>query len=259
MDDLLNNFADQSIKSPIEEDYIYHFFDSSPAGSGSNRPVRPAPAAPAIDNNDPFFDIEDPVSLQATGGANEDERDYNADIDDDDNDDYEHRHSKASRFDDYPETPASDAAYIGKSRVMDDTDDLDRSFRNQNGGTLKTNGVNSRKKSEHVEPSLAPSDSEEEMDGFKQHLRRLHRQDSERDELLAVCPPPPARFILTLESANPAQQQLHQENLDLKRILKESVPGSNSRAEAAERSLFEIRKSLVGLAIKVVPTRFANS
>ena len=76
---------------------------------------------------------------------------------------------------------------------------------------------------------------------------------------LPYVPPPPARFILTLESANPAQQQLHQENLALKRILKESVPGSNSRAEAAERSLFEIRKSLVGLAIKVVPTRFANS
>lgn len=48
-----------------------------------------------------------------------------------------------------------------------------------------------------------------------------------------------------------AQQQLHQENLDLKSILKESVPGSNSRAEAAERSLFEIRKSLVGSLTRV--------
>lgn len=38
----------------------------------------------------------------------------------------------------------------------------------------------------------------------------------------------------------------------MKRILKESVPGGNPRAEAAERSLFEIRKTLVSLANKAV-------
>ena len=36
----------------------------------------------------------------------------------------------------------------------------------------------------------------------------------------------------------------------MKRILKESVPGSNSRAEAAERVLFEIRRSLVSSLTK---------
>ena len=62
----------------------------------------------------------------------------------------------------------------------------------------------------------------------------------------------------TLEPAKRAQQQLHSENRDLKNLLKDSAPGSNSRAEAAERSLFEIRKSLVSLAIKALTVEFAN-
>ena len=40
--------------------------------------------------------------------------------------------------------------------------------------------------------------------------------------------------------------------MDLKRVLDESLPGGNPRAEAAERNLFEIRKSSVSLAIKAV-------
>ena len=55
----------------------------------------------------------------------------------------------------------------------------------------------------------------------------------------------PFRLLSILVPANYAQQQLHREILDLKSRLKESVPGSNSRAEAAERSLFEVRRSLV--------------
>ena len=61
-----------------------------------------------------------------------------------------------------------------------------------------------------------------------------------------------------MKSANPAQQQLHQENMDLKRTLREIAPSGNPRAEAAERSLFEIRKTFVSLAIKAVPVRFAD-
>ena len=53
-----------------------------------------------------------------------------------------------------------------------------------------------------------------------------------------------------LKSTDPIQQQLHQENITLKRALKERVPGSNPRAEAAERSLFELRRTIVSLAIK---------
>lgn len=44
----------------------------------------------------------------------------------------------------------------------------------------------------------------------------------------------------------------------MKRVLKESVPGGNPRAEAAEQSLFEIRKALVSLAIKAVNVKFSN-
>ena len=46
-------------------------------------------------------------------------------------------------------------------------------------------------------------------------------------------------------ATEPSQQQLHQENQELKGALKQTVPGGNARAEAAERSLFEIRKTIV--------------
>lgn len=46
--------------------------------------------------------------------------------------------------------------------------------------------------------------------------------------------------------------------MDLKRALKKSIPGGNPRAEAAERSLFEIRKTLVGLVVNAGPLRFAD-
>ena len=64
--------------------------------------------------------------------------------------------------------------------------------------------------------------------------------------------------VLSSTSANPVWQQLHQENVDLKRALKKSTPGGNPRAEAAERSLFEIRKTMVCLAIETVPLRFVR-
>ncbi len=60
-------------------------------------------------------------------------------------------------------------------------------------------------------------------------------------------------------SADPAQQRLHQENVDLKKVLKESVPGTNRRAEAAERNFFEIRKNLVSSAIEAVLVQFTNA
>ena len=77
-------------------------------------------------------------------------------------------------------------------------------------------------------------DAQDELNVFAQHLQRLHRQDMERDELLT---------------------QLHQENRDLKRALKKVTPGGNPRAEAAERSLFQIRKTMVSLASKTLPLR----
>ena len=61
-----------------------------------------------------------------------------------------------------------------------------------------------------------------------------------------------APHSLPLHSADPTQQRLYLENIDLKKALKEQIPGSNMRAEAAERSLFEMRQTLVSLAIGAI-------
>ena len=186
MDDLLSNFVDQPSESPIENGYIYHFLGDSPVGSEHDRPVRQAPAASAAPgNNDPFFHVEAPVSRQATVSGKEDEGDYNADIDDDDDDVYEPGHRKALQVDNYSEISASEVTHNGRSLLVDDTDDLDRSFPDHKGGTLTANRVDSGKETGDVEP-LPVSDSEQEMDDINQHLRKLHRQDIERDELLKV-------------------------------------------------------------------------
>lgn len=63
---------------------------------------------------------------------------------------------------------------------------------------------------------------------------------------------------LVLEAADSMQQQLHQENVNLKRALKESVPGRNPRAEAAERRLFEMRKTIVSLAVQAFPSELGS-
>lgn len=188
MDDLLSSFADQRIESPVEDSYKYHFLGDSPVGSEHDRPVRQAPAAPAaFDDSDPFYHVEAPVSRQATVSAKEDEGDYNADIDDDDDDVDVRGHSKASQLDEYPEISTSEATYNGRRLLVKDTDDLDRSFPDQNRGILTNKSVDSGKDSKDVE-SLSPAMSgiEQEMDGIEQQLRRFHRQDAERDELLEV-------------------------------------------------------------------------
>ena len=149
-DNLSNNITDQTIQSPTEEGYIYHFVNGSPAGSGHERLICADSDIPAstltqtqvpltngaikshtdfeeIDpvttasagKDDTFFDIEK-ESHQSIGDENTDEADYNTDIDEND-------------------------------------DDL---------------AVN--------------NDRQNDLDGFAQHLRRLRRQDMERDELLTV-------------------------------------------------------------------------
>lgn len=188
MDDLLSNFADQRIELPTEDGYIYHFFDESPVGSEHDRPVRQAPAAPDTpDNSDPFFQVEAPFSRQATVSGAEDEGNYNADIDEYDDDIHEHGHSEASQMHYYPTISASEATYNGRPLLMNDTIDLDRSFPDKNRGTLTIKGVENRKESGDLEPlSPASSDGQQKMDDIEHHLRRLHRQDIERDELLEV-------------------------------------------------------------------------
>ena len=189
MNDLLSNFADQnfadhSIESPTEDCYKYHFLNDSPAGSEYNRPVRPTAATSAgPSNQDSLFEIEDPASKQDIGGQNEDEEEYNADIDDID-EDYERGHDEA-----YHEHPTNGTSYKEKSLLENETDDPDRSFHSQNRGPFETHNFHSTEKPENVERNSALSDHEQDVDGFKQHLRRLHRQDFDRDELLIVCSP----------------------------------------------------------------------
>ena len=254
----MDNFANHNIEtpnndSPSEDEYKYHFVNGSPAASEHDRPVNSAAATSAGPSNQKlFFNIEASTPQPTTGRENEDEGDYNADIDDDDDDDdddFERGRERASRFDVYQENVTMNASDNGKSLFVNNTYHLSRSFRTQNRRSLESNDVEKKIESDDVEPYPALSNDEHESDDFKQQLRKFHRQDCERDELLAVCPPSERVLFSTLKPANHAKQQLHQENLDLKSILKESVPGSNSRAEAAERSLFEIRKSLVGLRL----------
>ena len=189
MDDLLSNFtghnfADHSIESPTEDGYKYHFVNHSPTGSEYDRPVRPTAATSAGPiNRDSLFDIEDPASHQATGSQDDDEEDYNADIEEN-ADDYEPERGEA----DY-EQPTSGTSYNEKSQLGNERNDLQRSFHSQDRGPFETHSINSGKKPENVEPDPTPSDHEQNLDGLKQHLRRLHRQDFDRDELLFVCSP----------------------------------------------------------------------
>ena len=183
MDDLLNSFANANMDSPTEDSYKYHFLGGSPAGSEHDRPVHPAPAISAGPNNhDSILDSGTPALHQATGSVNEDEADYNADIDDDDDDDdYGYGRNEPSR------SEASRPIYNDKSRLENDNNNLGHAFYNQIGGASDLHGVNTMKKSGDVEPSIALSDDIQESDGFNQYLRKLHRQDLERNEFLAVC------------------------------------------------------------------------
>ena len=190
MDDLLNNFAHQRtqshtderfaqqiLESPTEENYIYHFVDGSPEGSEHGRSHQPAAAASAeMRNSDPFFHIEDADSPQATGGENEDERDYHADIEDDDEDDYIYERNGTSNFDDYHHninTESANPDRLSHWQLQYPTFEM-RAPENKaaNSETLKL-------------PSVL-GDKEQEADSLSQHLRQLHRQDIERDELLMV-------------------------------------------------------------------------
>ena len=191
MDDLLKNFANHNMDSPTEDSYKYHFLGDSPAGSEHDRPVHPAPAIPAgPSNHDSILDIGTPALHQATGSVNEDEVDYNADIDDDyDDDDYEYGRNEPSRLEACRRDLASRPIYNEKSRPENDNNNPGHAFYNQIGGAFEVPRVKTMKKSGDVEPSIALSDDVQESDGFNQYLRKLHRQDLERDELLAVCHP----------------------------------------------------------------------
>lgn len=171
MEDLLDNFASQSLDSPSEEGYKYHFVNGSPTGSQHARPA--ATASPASVGPSP----------QATGGEKEYEGDVDNDDDDDDDDENE-------RYDADLEG-TNGASYPQNARF----EDIDYHSFEPHGASSGANYGN-------AEISLSPSD--DGWDGFALHLRRLHRQDMERDELLTVGVPssPLVESVLTLPNSN---------------------------------------------------------
>ena len=200
MDDLLDNFANidspnidsPNVESTSEEGYIYHFVNESPPPLEHNRPVHHITAAEP-NNKSSFFNIESPPSYHSTGGENEDEGDYNADIEDEDDDDDVFRRGlhRASRFGAYRESSTIGASDNKNLLFMNNnTTSLDRSYQRRNDGIIELHDLSGRKESEDIKPSSALSDNEQDSDNFEQHLRRFHRQDLERDELLAVRPLP---------------------------------------------------------------------
>lgn len=201
MNDLLDNFANQGLDSPTEEDYKYHFVDGSPAGSQHETSIDlTATALPRPSNEDPFFSID---SHQDISDENEDERYYNADIDEDDDELRRGEASldEASPDEAYRKKPTNKASYPSKPPFETDKD-LNQFIHGPDHGAFPTYGANSREVYSNVESSLAVSDDEKNgLNGFAQHLRRLHRQDIERDELLKVRALPSARLLMT----NPSQ------------------------------------------------------
>ena len=196
MDDLLDNFANidppPRIESP-EEDYIYHFVDESPAPLEQNISVHHTTAAEPNDYTS-FFNIQSPPPYQSTRGENDDERDYSADIDDDDDDDDDDGDDdvfgrglhRAPQFGSHPENTIVDTSDNGEPLSMINIASLDRSYQRTNDRFIELHDLSGRKESGDVKPASALNDDEQEFNGFKQHLRRFHRQDIERDELLAV-------------------------------------------------------------------------
>ena len=177
MDDLLMNFANQSIESPSEEEesYKYHFTNGSIAGSEHAVQVGPAAAAPAaLNHHDPFPTNGVSSNQKGTSFDAEDEANYNGDIDDDDDDEYGREQATDTRVHHPP-------------------------LHNKDYSAPQTHGVERGATNGNLKRSSASSDEGENgLDGITQHLRRLHRQDAERDDVLIVRALPSASNFATL-------------------------------------------------------------
>ena len=194
MDDLLDNFANNDppprVESP-EENYIYHFVDESPAPLEHSRPVHHTTAAEP-NNYTSFFNIESPTPYQSTRREIDDEGDYSVDVDDDD--DYDDGDDdvfgrglhRASQFGAYPENPIVDTSDNGEPLSINNITGLDRSYQRTNDRFIELHDLSGRKESGHIKLASALDDDEQDLHGFKQHLRKFHRQDIERDDLLTV-------------------------------------------------------------------------
>ena len=192
MEDLLSTFADQSMESPSEESYKYYFIDGSPAGSEHAMPISRAATAPAGSSHDDQFPANEASSNQkGISSGVEDEANYNADIDDDDDDDeygceratheVEYVHQNENPIDVGSHNERSVTEYNTNSKVFN-------AFQTYSVKSGATNG--------NVEqPSAYSGGGQDGLNGFAQHLRRLHRHDVERDEFLTVRALPPASIF----------------------------------------------------------------
>ena len=207
MDDLIQSFVPPEAESSAEGDYIYHFVDDIPEVSVHGTDVLPIASASAVPSSlDPFFVIETPDSEQTTGGKVEDERDYMADMNNDDIE-HEHRVNEGSQVEAHPNLMGSGSGDPGRSSRKLDYPVLNTEVRHpgqslgkveypplntgvrdpgQSLGRVEYPPLNTEAGNGALDRSLALSDSEWEEHGFTQNLRRFHRQDSERDELLEV-------------------------------------------------------------------------
>ena len=187
MDDLLNSFAHQSIdpSTEPEEEYIHHFVDGSPAGSEHESRLHTA-----VTSNDDLFLHNEAFEIQAgTDSAIEDEANYNADVDEDEGEDDEHGRDETFHHEAYRDNLNPGASHNHKSFFKDDTNGLYPSIPSQDDED------NTRAAYGDVEQTTASSgDDQNRMDDFAKHLRQLHRQDMERDDLLTV------RFSLSARS-----------------------------------------------------------
>lgn len=205
MDDLLDNFTSHDLNSPAEEGYKYHFVDGSTAGSEHETSIHPAAAASRGPNKDnPFFSTG---SHPTTDGESEDDGEYNADVDDDDDDDDEHPHDEASPDEAFHKDSIYESSFHEKPLPEKESGVLDRSSHGPGYGAFSTHDTINQ----YAEPSLASSDDEKVgSNGFAPRLRRLHRQDMERDDFLKVRILPLKRFTkieiqstLTLSVSDP--------------------------------------------------------
>ena len=178
----------QNIEFPTEDGYIYHFRDGSPACSVPVQTTTSASAGPG--NRDLSFFPEAAASHPAIGDKNKDERDGHAVVDDEyddgldvdyddielaiEYDDNKHGRDNASHFEAHRTNQATETSYNKKS------DSLNRSFHNQDY---------TRAQHDSLGPSPVSVDDGEDLESFlEDHLRRFHRQDLDRDNLLLVCP-----------------------------------------------------------------------
>ena len=173
----------QSMEPPTEYEYKYHFRDGSPAGSIHGGAVQPATSASARPTNRDLF-----LTAEATGGEKKDTHDHNADMTDDDIElAIEYNDNKPGRdgtlhFDSHPTARTTRTSYNIRS------DNLDRSSHS---------AVNIRAHHDSLELSSASIDDGEDLGCFiEEHLRRFHRQDLDRDDLLLVYPS--FRHLLTI-------------------------------------------------------------